>query len=138
MAEGDLFRGFSVRFSFKKRQHVKMLEKFEDRKLNGGKSKNQIIMDALEMYYDALENNGNTNANREITGKYLEERLVQFKQEMLLELLRSLVGGNMAGKTIAISVPGGEQETGNIADEKDANISEMPDIMSRIMDWSSN
>lgn len=138
MAEGDLFRGFSVRFSFKKRQHVKMLEKFEDRKLNGGKSKNQIIMDALEMYYDALENNGNTDANKEITGKYLEERLVQFKQEMLLELLRSLVGGNMAGKTIAISVPGGEQETGNIADEKDANISEMPDVMNRIIDWSSN
>lgn len=138
MAAGDLFRGFSVRFSFKKRQHVKMLEKFEDRKLNGGKAKNQIIMDALEMYYDSLENNGNTDVNREITGKYLEERLVQFKQEMLLDILRILVGANMAGKTIAISVPGGEQETGNLADEEDANISKMPDVMNRIMDWSSN
>ena len=51
VASGDLFPGFPVRFSMKKTQHVKMLEKFEDRRLNGGKAKNQIIMDALEMYY---------------------------------------------------------------------------------------
>lgn len=82
--------------------------------MNGGKAKNQIIIDALEMYYDALENSGDTDAYKEIRVKYLEERLVQFKQEMLLYILRILVGVNMAGKTIAIPV------------------------MSRIMDWSSN
>ena len=37
MASGDLFRAFTVRFSYKKEQHVRMLEKFEDKRLNGGK-----------------------------------------------------------------------------------------------------
>lgn len=36
MASGDLFRAFTVRFSFKKGQHVRLLEKFEDKKLNDG------------------------------------------------------------------------------------------------------
>lgn len=31
MASGDLFRAFTVRFSFKKKQHVRMLQKFEDK-----------------------------------------------------------------------------------------------------------
>lgn len=31
MASGDLFKGFPVRFSMKNMQHVKVLEKFEDR-----------------------------------------------------------------------------------------------------------
>ena len=54
MAYGELFRHFTIRFSMKKRNHVRLLEKFEDNKLNGGKAKNQVVMDALEMYYDAL------------------------------------------------------------------------------------
>ena len=33
MASGDLFRAFTVRFSFKKEQHVRLLKKFEDGKL---------------------------------------------------------------------------------------------------------
>lgn len=40
MASGDLFRGFLLRFSMKKDQHVRMLEKFEDNRLNGGESQN--------------------------------------------------------------------------------------------------
>lgn len=40
MASGDLFRAFTIRFSFKKEQYVRMLQKFEDRKLTDGKAKN--------------------------------------------------------------------------------------------------
>ena len=136
MAAGDLFHGFSLRFSFKKDQHVRMLEKFEDRELNGGKSKNQVIMDALEMYYDNLENNG--NANKEVTEKYLEKRLERFKQEALWDILRILIGGNMAGRSLVLAESSGEQETNFAESEEDTNISEMPDIISKVMDWSSN
>lgn len=136
MAAGDLFHGFSLRFSFKKDQHVRMLEKFEDRELNGGKSKNQVIMDALEMYYDNLENNG--NANEEVTEKYLEKRLEQFKWEALWDILRIVIGGNMTGRTLVFPESSGEQDTHFAESEEDANISEMPDIMSKVMDWSNN
>lgn len=113
-----------------------MLEKFEDRELNGGKSKNQVIMDALEMYYDNLENNG--NATKEVTEKYLEKRLKQFKREILWDILRILIGGNMAEKPIVMPALGEEQETHIAESEEDVNVSEMLDIMSKVMDWSSN
>ena len=136
MAAGDLFHGFSLRFSFKKDQHVRMLEKFEDRELNGGKSKNQVIMDALEMYYDNLENDG--NATKEVTEKYLEERMEQFKREILWHILRIFIGGNMAGRSLVFPESNGGQEAHFAEREEDANISKMPDIMSKVMDWSSN
>ena len=39
MARGDLFRPFSLRFSMKNEQHVKILQRFNDKKLNGGRGK---------------------------------------------------------------------------------------------------
>lgn len=61
MASGDLFRPFSLRFSLKNEQHVKILQRFNDKKLNGGRVKNQIVMDALEMYLNELENKKGVN-----------------------------------------------------------------------------
>ena len=67
MAYGDLFRNFTIRFSMTKREHVRLLEKFEDDKLNGGRAKNQVVMDALKMYYDAQEA-GNGNGLQALAG----------------------------------------------------------------------
>lgn len=75
MASGDLFRGFLLRFSMKKDQHVRMLEKFEDNRLNGGKAKTQIIMDALEMYYHALESDSGRGGDEAVTVREMEERM---------------------------------------------------------------
>lgn len=72
MASGDLFRGFLLRFSMKKDQHVRMLEKFEDNRLNGGKAKTQIIMDALEMYYHALESDGGSGEDETVTVREMD------------------------------------------------------------------
>lgn len=57
MASWDLFRTFTVRFSYKKEQHVRMQERFENKKLTGVKAKNQIVMDAPELYFDVLGDN---------------------------------------------------------------------------------
>ena len=104
MASGDLFRAFTVRFSFKKEQHVRMLQKFEDRKLNDGKTKNQVVMDALEMYYNSLENDSATKKDKVITEQLLEQRLMKFRQEfreeMLQELLNIFVSGSFELNTI--------------------------------------
>lgn len=75
MARGDLFRPFSLRFSLKNEQHVKILQKFNDKKLNGGRVKNQIVMDALEMYFDELENNNQATEDKWVTKEFLELRL---------------------------------------------------------------
>lgn len=142
MASGDLFRGFLVRFSMKKSQHVRMLEKFEDRRLNGGKVKNQIIMDALEVYYNLLEGGSDTSEEEVVTVQYLEQRLLQFKQEireeMMQELLRFFVTGGMARQPVEVSAPIGEPEKGDFGEDGVADISGMPDIMDKIMGWSED
>ncbi len=142
MASGDLFKGFPVRFSMKNMQHVKVLEKFEDRRLNGGKVKNQIIMDALEMYYNALESGSDTGGDEVVTVQFLEQRLLQFKQElreeMMQELLRFFVTGGMTGQPVMASAPISEPETEDMEEDTVADISEMPDVMDKIMGWSED
>jgi len=99
MAIGDLFRSFSLRFSMKNEQHVKILQRFNDKKLNGGRVKNQIVMDALEMYFNDLENKNGTKEDKLLTKDFLEQRLENFKQECkedtLRELLHIFVGSRM-------------------------------------------
>lgn len=91
MASGDLFRAFMVRFSFKKRQHVQMLQKFEDRQLTDGKSKNQVVMDALEMYFDALENNRETKKENGLQKNFWNNGLSSLSRR-----LRKKYGGNLS------------------------------------------
>lgn len=75
MASGDLFRPFSVRFSLKNERHVKILQKFNDNNLNRGKVKNQIVMDALEMYFNTLEGNSDTKGNKLVAKQFLDQQL---------------------------------------------------------------
>lgn len=142
MASGDLFRAFTVRFSFKKEQHVRLLKKFEDEKLTGGKAKNQIVMDALEMYFDALENNNDTKEDKWDTKEFVQQQLEQYRQEckeeILGEILRILIGGRMAGQPFMVSSPAGKQETEEVMENGLTDISGMPDVMDKIMDWSSS
>lgn len=142
MASGDLFRAFTVRFSFKKEQHVRMLQKFEDRKLNDGKSKNQVVMDALEMYYNSLENDSDTKEDKVITEQLLEQWLMKFRQEfreeMLRELLNIFVSGRMAGQSVMVSSPNNESQMGDVKEDEVSDISGMPDVMDKIMSWSNS
>lgn len=142
MVSGDLFRAFTVRFSFKKEQHVRLLKKFEDEKLTGGKDKNQIVMDALEMYFDALENNNDTKEDKWNTKEFVQQQLEQYRQEckeeILGEILRILISGRMAGQPFMVFSPVGKQETEEVMENGLADISVMPDVMDKIMDWSSS
>ena len=142
MASGDLFRAFTLRFSFKKRQHVQMLQKFENRQITDGKSKNQVVMDALEMYFDALENNRETKEEKWITKEFLEQRLEQFKQEVKEEIWRELisilVGSRMAGQPFMAVSSDGEPATKELIEDEVADIGGMPDVMNKIMDWSDS
>ena len=140
MASGDLFRGFLLRFSMKKDQHVRMLEKFEDNRLNGGKAKTQIIMDALEMYYHALESDGGSREDETVTVREMEQRLEQFRQEikeeMAQELFRMIIS-SMAGQP-SVEFPIRTEKQEEPGEDAAADISGMPDIMDKIMDWSES
>lgn len=142
MASGDLFRAFTVRFSYKKEQHVRMLEKFEDNRLSGGKAKNQVVMDALEMYYNSLENNSDTKEDKVVTKRFLEQRLMKFRQEfreeMLRELLNIFVSGRMEGQPVMVSSSHGESQMEDVKEDGAADISGMPDVMGKIMSWSDS
>ena len=118
MARGDLFRPFSLRFSMKNEQHVKILQRFNDKKLNGDRGKNQIVMDALEMYFNDLENKNGTKEDKLLTKDFLEQRLENFKQECkketLRELLRIFVASRVLGQPFMIPSPTGKQGTEEI------------------------
>lgn len=142
MASGDLFRAFTVRFSFKKEQHVRMLQKFEDRKLTDDKAKNQVVMDALEMYFDALENNNQATEDKWVIKEFLEQRLEQFKQEckeeIWKELIHILVGGRMAVQPFLAVSSNGEPAKKEFIEDEVADIGGMSDVMNKIMDWSDS
>ena len=142
MAYGELFRHFTIRFSLKKGQHVRLLQKFEDKKLNGGKVKNQIVMDALEMYFDALEAGAGTELPEEMTPAYFEKRLSKMKEEIktevIQEVVRIVLGNAVVGQQVAASAPIVEPETADRKEDAVADISGMPDVMDKIMGWSEN
>ena len=142
MASGDLFRAFTVRFSYKKEQHVRMLEKFEDKKLNDDKAKNQVVMDALEMYYNSLENDSDTKEDKVVTERFLEQRLMKFRQEfweeMLLKLLNIFVSDRMAGQPVMVACPNGGSKMEDVKEHGATDISGIPDVMDKIMSWSDS
>ena len=115
MASGDLFRPFSLRFSLKNEKHVKILQKFNDKKLNEGRVKNQIVMDALEMYFNELGNKNGIKDDKLVTKDFLEQRLEKFKQECkeetLRELLRIFVGSRILGQPFMGPSSAGKPET---------------------------
>lgn len=147
MAYGELFRHFTIRFSLKKGQHVRLLQKFEDNKLIGAKTKNQVVMDALEMYFDALEAETGNEKKEEITPAYFEKRLsdmkTEIKAELLQEILRTVLGNVITGQAAVMPPHTGEPESvdmgeENMAGDGMADISGMPDVMDKIMGWSEN
>lgn len=145
MAYGELFRHFTIRFSLKKGQHVKLLQWFDDKKLNEGKTKNQIVMDGLELYYESLF--AGKKQQEEKIPACLEERLSvmkeEIKAELLQEILRAVLGNAITGQAAVASSPTREPESvdmeeENAAGEGMADISGMPDVMDKIMGWSEN
>lgn len=142
MARGDLFRPFSLRFSLKNEQHIKILQRFNDKKLNGGRVKNQIVMDALEMYFNALENKNGTKDDKLVTKDFLEQQLEKFKQEceeeIWKELILILVGSRMAGQPFMAISSNGESAAKELIEDEVADIGGMSDVMNKIMDWSDS
>ena len=128
MAYGELFRHFTIRFSLKKAQHVRLLQLFEDKKLTAGWTKNQLVMDALEMFFDALQAGDRKKLPKELTPAYFEKRLSgmkeEIKAEVIQEVVRIVLGNAVAGQSVmAAGSPMREsekEETGEGKTEREA------------------
>ncbi len=74
---------------------------------------NQVIIDALERYYDEMENENDAGGDEVVTVKMLEQKLIQFRQgfrdEIMQELLRVFIS-SMAGQQVVVPVPIEEPE----------------------------
>lgn len=143
MAYGELFRHFTIRFSLKKAQHVRLLQLFEDKKLTAGRTKNQLVMDALEMFFDALMAGEGKELPKELTPAYFEKRLFEMKEEIkaevIQEVVRIVLGNAVTGQPVmAARSPAGEPEAEETEEDDVADISGMPDIMDKIMGWSED
>lgn len=92
MASGDLFYQYPARFSMKNIRDVELWEKLHNEELNRGKVKNQIVMDALEMYYNAMEKKNDGSEDKSCREQFLEQRLEQVKRELREEVLQEMLG----------------------------------------------
>ena len=120
-----------------------MLQKFEDKKLNDGKSKNQIVMDALEVYYDVLEKKNQSGMQTELTPDYLEKRLSDMEEsirvKMLQEIVGIILGSAISGQQSVLQSSYGKPGTmETLDDDETVDISSMPEVMGKIMDWSDS
>ena len=97
-------------------------------------------MDALEMYYHALESDGGNRGDETVTVREMEQRLEQFRQEikeeMAQELFRMIIS-SMAGQP-SVEFPIRKEKQEEPGEDAAADISGMPDIMDKIMDWSES
>lgn len=104
--------------------------------------KNQVVIDASEMYFDALENNIQATDDKWVTKEFLEQWLEQFKQEckeeIWKELIHILVGSRMAGQPFLAVSSNGESAAKELVEDGVADIGGMPNVMNKIMDWGDS
>lgn len=62
----------------------------------------------------------------------------EFREEMLRELLNIFVSSRMAGQSVMASSPNNESQMEDVKEDEVSDISEMPDVMNKIMSWSDS
>lgn len=97
MASGDLFYPYPVRFSMKNVRHIELWDKLHDDELNRGKVKNQIVMDALEMYYNELFKKKDGREDRPCKEQFPEQQMEQLKKELREEMWQEMLGAVASG-----------------------------------------
>lgn len=142
-----LYKSFCLRFSLINKQHVELLQKFEQESASGRKSRNQIIMDALADYYqkhEALKND--VGAEKPLSMEQLNKRLECLKNDIRVELYQEfmkLFAGNLMGvpNRVMMAVPTTQmikqpEETVGNEEEELFDIEEDDVIMSNVQKWS--
>lgn len=140
----NLFRGFNLRFSMTKKQHLDVLIRWDEEAATGRKSRTQIIVDALEEHYKRLDNpEGTQKQMTYLQAEDLEQIKNEIRMEMYRELARFFMGGyvgNTAGGNILSELRNGTSQ--NIDAEENngmeglGTLTSDEAIMDRVMEWS--
>lgn len=139
--KNGLFYAFNLRFSFLKSQHMELLQKLEKESELGRKSKTQIIMDALEVYYEEQEKaERNEDAKKYISVDQLDNVRNEMRAEVYQECMRMFAGNTLARATNVLP-QGGEMNQQSSPDktakeQDDYDIESDEVVMSNIARWS--
>lgn len=137
----SLFYTFHLRFSFLKSQHMELLKKLEKESELGRKSKTQIIMDALEVYYEEKEKaERNEDAKKYISVDQLDNVRNEIRAEVYQECMR-MFAGNAVARATNVLPQGGEMnqqssQDKTAKDKEDYDIESDEVVMSNIARWS--
>lgn len=93
---GNLYKNVIVRFSLINEQHVRSLQGLERLSKSTGESRNQIIINAVEMYCGGVDRTDETeralDGIKEEIRRYGEVIKEQIKNEVRQEVLKELIG----------------------------------------------
>lgn len=142
MAKNKLFVPFMLRFSLINDQHVELMNMLEELAETDKRSKNQIVMDALE-YYFQQGTDDETSKKTYVDTTIFESRISEEREKLRIEIYQDVIqfiaGNALNGGIKPIPVRQNNVEIQSENEESDEDYSEFGDNgvrMEDVMKWS--
>ena len=137
MSKSKLFVSFMLRFSLINDQHVAVMNMLDERVKSDKRSKNQIVMDALE-YYFQREINGQDFVDMQTFESRIAGEREKLRAEIYQDVIQFLAGSALGGGVRAATIKPTEQEPES-TEETENDYSEYGDNgvkMEDVVKWS--
>lgn len=142
MAKNKLFVPFMLRFSLINDQHVELMNMLDELAETDKRSKNQIVMDALE-YYFRQGTDDETSKKTYVDTATFESRIAEERERLRIEIYQDVIqfiaGNALNGGIKPIPVRQNDVEIQSKNEEPDEDYSEFGDngvMMKDVMKWS--
>lgn len=141
MAKNKLFVPITLRFSLINDQHVEVMNMLDELAETDKRSKNQIVMDALE-YYFRQGTDEETSSQTYIDTAAFESRLSEEREKLRLEIyqdvIRFIAGSALSGgvKTVIMEPEGMEIQGQKQKSEDYEEFGDNGVMMKDVMKWS--
>ena len=137
MAKSKLFVSFMLRFSLINDQHVKVMDILDEMVKSDKRSKNQIVMDALEYYFNK-EINGQNFVDMATFESRLASEREKLRKEIYGDVIQFIAGNALGGNGKVVTGKPIEQEAESV-EEAENDYSEYGDNgvkMEDVVKWS--
>lgn len=142
MSKSKLFVSFMLRFSLINDQHVGVMDRLDKLVKNDKRSKNQIVMDALECYFQR-EIDGKESEQSFVDMSTFESRIAEEREKLRVEIYQDIIqflaGSALSGVVQATATKSAGQESENAEGETESDYSEFDSNgvrMEDVMKWS--
>lgn len=142
MAKSRLFVPFTLRFSLLNDQHVAVMNMLDELAETDQRSKNQILMDALEYYFrhsTEEETAGKSYVENEVFERRLTEEREKLRIEIYQDVIRFIAGNALSGGIKAVPARQFPEQMPMDKEAEDNDYSEFGDNgvrMKDVMKWS--